>query len=145
MSSISHGQPDFDPCAVIADIEELIATLPADCAPIAVYSYLARQLRLGRRPTNPVKLVALLTRDTRRLHSAIGGWDGDPTRLLPALSRATEALAESIGVTADLVIEHAADPAASDSWEQLADNTAGAYDAAVAASGLLALRPRCAA
>lgn len=126
---------------MVTDIHELIAILPADCAPIAVYSYLARTLRQARGPQTPVKATIALIRDARLLHTALSGWDGDLERLTPTLGRAVEAVADCIAAAADIAIHRAETSAAPLASEQLADNTAGAYDAVVGASKLLTPSP----
>lgn len=123
--------------SVVAGIQELISIMPAQCAPAAVYSFLTREMGQARRATSPVKIAAGLSRDARRLRAGLDGWDGSFERLLPALGRATEALAEGIGAAADIAIANAEDPAASERWVAMADQTAGAYDALVAATSLL--------
>lgn len=135
--TLSHDEA----VSVVAGIQELIAMLPAQCAPSAVFSFLAREMGPGRRATSPVKIAAGLSRDARRLRAGLDGWDGSYERLLPALSRATGALAEGVGAAADIAIVNAQDPAAAERWQGLADHAAGAYDALVAASNLLKPTP----
>lgn len=137
----------LDPAAVISDIEDLIAVLPSDCAPVAVHKYLHRLLesmqpRTGF-PANPIRTAGLLASDAYLLAAAFTGWDGDIAELLSALGRTTEALAESIGAAADIAIHHASHPSAPQAWEDLADQAAGAYDAMISATTLLTSQQPC--
>ncbi|MGP4027220.1 hypothetical protein [Actinomadura sp. 3N407] len=131
--TLSHDEA----VSVVAGIQELISMLPAQCVPGAVYSFLAREVGQARRATSPVKIAVGLSQDARQLRAGLEGWDGSYDRLLPALSRATGALADGVGAAADIAIANAEDPAAAERWQEMADHAAGAYDALVAASKLL--------
>ncbi|MGP4027252.1 hypothetical protein [Actinomadura sp. 3N407] len=109
---------------VVADMQELIDTLPADCAPIAVYSYLTRHMRSAG-------------------HSGDGlnsGGEGPArgARLLVNLADFVEGVAEGIGGAADVAARHAAAGGRfQDEWADVAERTAGSYDALVGAASVL--------